>query len=89
MQDRRPRAASAYVDTTGGKIRLVEGDFFGEMALLTGERRTATVTAIKPTDLLVLDCDDFHRFIDRNPEVAAQVRAVAQGRGSGLVVRAG
>jgi voltage-gated potassium channel len=77
------------VDASNGKARLEEGDFFGEMALLTGERRTATVTAIKPTDLLVLDCDDFHRFIDRNPEVAARVRAVAQGRVSGLVVRAG
>jgi voltage-gated potassium channel len=77
------------VDASNGKARLEEGDFFGEMALLTGERRTATVTAIKPTDLLVLDCDDFHRFIDRNPEVAAHVRAVAQGRVSGLVVRAG
>ena len=59
---------------------LMEGDFFGEMALLTLERRTATVTAIKSTDLLVLDCDDFHRFIDHSPEVGAQVRAVAQER---------
>ena len=50
------------VDASDGKVRLEEGDFFGEMALLTGERRTATVTAIKPTDLLVLDCEDFHRF---------------------------
>ena len=72
-------SGTVEVDASGGKVRLVEGDFFGEMALLTGERRTATVTAIKSTDLLVLDCDDFHRFIDRNPEVAAQVRAVAQG----------
>jgi len=68
------------VDPSGGKVRLEEGDFFGEMALLTRERRTATVTAIKSTDLLVLDCDDFHRFIDRNPAIGAHVRAVAQGR---------
>ena len=68
------------VDTSGGKVRLEEGDFFGEVALLTRERRTATVTAIKSTDLLVLDCDDFHRFIDRNPAIGAHVRAVAQGR---------
>ena len=82
-------SGAVEVDASAGKVRLAEGDFFGEMALLTEERRTATVTAIKPTDLLVLDCDDFHRLIDRNSEVAAQVRAVAQGRGSGLVVRAG
>lgn len=70
------------VDASEGKVRLQEGDFFGEVALLTRERRTATVTTIRSTDLLVLDCDDFHRFIDRNPEVAAQVRAVAQERES-------
>jgi CRP-like cAMP-binding protein len=77
------------VDAPAGKIRLEEGNFFGEMALLTRDRRSATVTAIKSTDLLVLDCDDFHRFIDRNPEIGAQVRAVAQGRTAGRVARAG
>ena len=77
------------VDAEGGKVQLEEGDFFGEIALLTRERRTATVTAIKSTDLLVLDCDDFHRFVDRNPEIGAQVRAVAQGRATGLIARTG
>jgi voltage-gated potassium channel len=81
-------SGAVEVDATGGKVRLEEGDFFGEMALLTRERRTATVTAVKSTDLLVLDCDDFHRFIDRNPEIGAHVRAVAQERTSGPVARA-
>jgi voltage-gated potassium channel len=76
------------VEASGGKVRLEEGDFFGEMALLTRERRTATVTALRSTDLLVLDCDDFHRFIDRNPEIGRQVRAVAQGRVTGLITGA-
>ena len=76
------------VDAPGGKVRLEEGDFFGEIALLTRERRTATVTAVKSTDLLVLDCDDFHRFIDRNPEIGAQVRVVAQGRATGPIASA-
>ena len=68
------------VDAPEGKVRLEEGAFFGELALLSRERRTASVTAIKSTDLLVLDSDDFHRIIDRNPEIGAQVRAVAQAR---------
>jgi hypothetical protein len=42
------------------------------------------VTAIKSTDLLVLDCDDFHRFVDRNPEIGVHVHAVAQGRATEL-----
>jgi CRP-like cAMP-binding protein len=82
-------SGTVQVDTVDGKILLHEGDFFGEMALLTRERRTATVTAIKSTDLLVLDCDDFHRFIDRNPDVGARVRAVAQQRKSEPVTRTG
>jgi len=45
-------------------------------------------TSIRSTDLLVLDCDDFHRFIDRNPEIGAHVRAVAQGRSAELIARA-
>ena len=57
------------VEASGDKVRTQGGDFFGEMALLKRERRTVTVTAIRSTDLLVLDCDDFHRFIDRNPEM--------------------
>ena len=76
------------VEAPGGKVQLGEGDFFGEMALLTRERRTATVSAVKSTDLLVLDCDDFHRFIDRNPDVGAQIRAVAQGRTTAPLGRA-
>jgi voltage-gated potassium channel len=82
-------SGAVVVDATAGKVRLEEGAFFGEMALLTRERRTATVTAAKSTDLLVLDCDDFHRFIDRNPEVGARVRAVAQERTDGPVARIG
>ena len=73
-------SGAVEVEAQGGKRRLEEGEFFGEMALLTHERRTATVTAIKSTDLLVLDCDDFHRFIDHNPEVGAHVRTVARER---------
>jgi len=73
-------SGTVQVEAPSGTVRLEEGDFFGEMALLTRERRTATVTAVKSTDLLVLDCDDFHRLIDHNPEIGAVVRAVAQDR---------
>ncbi len=82
-------SGAVQVDTADGKVRLNEGDFFGEVALLTRERRTATVTTIRSTDVLILDCDDFHRFIDRNPQVGKQVRAVAQERKNGPVDRTG
>jgi voltage-gated potassium channel len=68
------------VESPGGKVRLEEGDFFGEIALLSREPRSATVTALRPTDLLVLDADDFLRLVDRLPDVGAKVHAVAKDR---------
>lgn len=74
--------ASGAVDVAadGGVVRLGEGSFFGEMALLSRERRNASVTAVKATDLLVLDVDEFHHLIERNPDIGARVRAVADAR---------
>ena len=69
------------VESATGKVRLEEGDFFGEMALLSREPRSATVTALRSTDLLVLDADDFLRLVDRLPEIGTRVRAVAKERG--------
>jgi voltage-gated potassium channel len=68
------------VASAAGKVRLEEGDFFGEMALLSREPRSATVTALRPTDLLVLDADDFLRLVDRLPDIGAKVHAVAKER---------
>ena len=48
---------------------LVAGNFFGETALLPDAQRTATVTAIFPTDLIRLAKDDFDRFLAAHPEL--------------------
>jgi CRP-like cAMP-binding protein len=50
------------------------------MALLSSEPRSATVTAVRPTDLLVLDADDFLRLVDRLPDIGTKVHAVAKER---------
>jgi len=68
------------VDSAVGSAVLEEGEFFGEMALLSREPRSATVTAVRPTDLLVLDADDFLRLAERLPDIGAKVRAVAKER---------
>jgi voltage-gated potassium channel len=73
----------AEVLTGSTAVRLFEGDFFGEMALLSREPRAATVTAVRATDLLVLDADDFLRLIDRIPTIRDQVEAVTQERRHG------
>lgn len=68
------------VATASGPRQLSEGDFFGEMALLSRAPRSASVTTLRSTDLLVLDADDFLRLIDRLPNVRSKVEQVAQAR---------
>ena len=73
-------SGAVEVDSVGGKVRLDEGAFFGEMALLFREPRSANVTAIRSTDLLVLDAEDFRRLLYRLPDVGAAVEAIARER---------
>jgi cAMP-dependent protein kinase regulator len=51
-----------------------DGDFFGEMAVLTGEPRTATVTAVKATELLELSRENLQEICSRHPHVEAKIR---------------
>jgi cAMP-dependent protein kinase regulator len=53
---------------------LRDGDFFGEMAVLSGEPRTATVTAVKATELLELSREHLREIESRHPEVEAKIR---------------
>ncbi|MEX2129113.1 MAG: cation:proton antiporter [Xanthobacteraceae bacterium] len=62
------------------KIHLGPGDFVGEMALLTGERRTADVTAIDYCLFLVVTKDDFDTFIARYPELRQKINEIAARR---------
>jgi voltage-gated potassium channel len=59
-------------------LRLSGGQFFGEIAALRRTRRSATVTAVKPTRLLVLDALDLHALMDRQPELAARIEEAAR-----------
>jgi voltage-gated potassium channel len=74
--------ASGQVEVAldNGNVRLGDGDFFGEMALLSRGRRSATVVARRASELLVLDAEDFEQLLARNPEVARNVRRVAESR---------
>lgn len=48
---------------------LEPGDAFGEIALLDGAARTATATAIVPSELVVIGRDGFLRLLRREPEL--------------------
>ncbi|MBI5885727.1 MAG: mechanosensitive ion channel [Deltaproteobacteria bacterium] len=52
---------------------LVAGDLFGEMSLLTGEKRNATALAKEDTTCLVMESDAFKKIFDENPDVAASL----------------
>jgi voltage-gated potassium channel len=64
----------------GRRIGLGVGHFFGEIAVLRRARRSATVTAVSRTSLLVLDASDFHMLMERDERIAARVQAVVQER---------
>jgi len=61
-------------------VRLGVGHFFGEVALLRRARRSATITALTRTHLLVLDDHDLHALMDRDSRLAGRIREVARTR---------
>jgi voltage-gated potassium channel len=86
---RRGDAASSMYFITAGeveielpsqRVRLADGTFFGEIALLRRTNRSGTVTAKRKTKLLALDAKDFHALIERVPALAAHVQKTAEAR---------
>jgi CRP/FNR family transcriptional regulator, cyclic AMP receptor protein len=51
------------------------GDWVGEIALISAERRSATVTTTSPAKLLVLSDEKFQRLLNDVPSIAAKVQA--------------
>jgi CPA1 family monovalent cation:H+ antiporter len=62
------------------EVRLKEGDFFGEMGLLSDQPRNADVIADGYCHLLVLYRRDFRDLLDKRPAVRAEIEAVAARR---------
>lgn len=52
---------------------LSKGDFFGELSLLDGKPRTATVTTLVPSVLVILEQGFFMRFLENNPTTAIRL----------------
>jgi CRP-like cAMP-binding protein len=58
---------------------LREADYFGEMALLTGEMRSASIDAVTDCLLLRIEQDDFHRILAHNFDaVLAVIRTLCR-----------
>jgi voltage-gated potassium channel len=73
-------AGEVEVRLPHGSIKLEQGAFFGEMALLNREPRSATVSTTKPTTLLVLYASDFYQIASRIPSLTEAVEAEARRR---------
>jgi CRP-like cAMP-binding protein len=59
----------AQVDVGGRFHRLRHGDVFGEMALLSPDRRMATVRAFEPARVLRIEAEAFLSLLREHPEV--------------------
>jgi CRP-like cAMP-binding protein len=77
---------------TGGKVAITigperrevavteTGGYFGEMSLLTGDPRTATVVARGDCTVLEISADVFRHYVQANPDVIDQLAAAATTR---------
>jgi CRP-like cAMP-binding protein len=66
---------------TGEKLaELGEGQAFGEMALLSGEPRTATIQSAAETDLLEIGRQDFDRLLVNDHQLATAVERLSHER---------
>jgi CRP/FNR family cyclic AMP-dependent transcriptional regulator len=75
------RSGTAEVTQHGEHVRdLGPGDFFGEIALLEEDRRTATVTATAPMSVIVMTRQSFRALDHDHPEVHAEVSEAIAAR---------
>jgi len=73
-------AGEVEVDLPGKKVALGDGAFFGEMALLGNNLRSANITTTRVSKLLVLDLVDFRLLMARHPDLAETIDAEARRR---------
>jgi CRP-like cAMP-binding protein len=64
--------------------RMGEGSFFGEMSLMTGEPRSATVVALTDVECFRLDQTSFKELVQNRPEIARPMAAILAERRANL-----
>jgi CRP/FNR family transcriptional regulator, cyclic AMP receptor protein len=76
--------AQISVDARDGERQILgkldAGSGFGEMSSLTGELRSATVTALTDTEVLVITDEAFDRLRERRPQIAMVLVRVLSAR---------
>jgi len=77
----RSGSAEVIKESNSGKVlnRLKAGDSFGELALLTGQVRAASIVTIEPSSVFRLDKADFDRIIAASPKFKDAIVSIASG----------
>lgn len=60
--------------------RMGPGDFFGELALILSQPRSASVRCVGETECFALDRADLETLMERSPDIAVAIKKVAQQR---------
>jgi CRP-like cAMP-binding protein len=72
---------TASVTAEGEELSTLQaGDYFGEIAILGGVRRTASVTTTSPARLLVMFGTEFRQLQDAYPEIADRLTLAMKER---------
>ncbi|MBK8900451.1 MAG: mechanosensitive ion channel [Anaerolineaceae bacterium] len=81
-------SVSVYVRATDGRSVfaniLSAGDFFGEMSLLTGETRAASVRADEDTEVIIIDQEAFANVLTQDPTILDRFVTALERRQEGL-----
>lgn len=79
------RVVLRSADRTGRQIALLKkDDFFGEMSLLTGERRSADVVAAEDLELILIYKEALSALLERRPDLSTELAALCGSRKSEL-----
>ncbi|MBI2899282.1 MAG: cyclic nucleotide-binding domain-containing protein [Planctomycetes bacterium] len=88
VRERRPGhhfyvVCSGFLEVGAGGRQLAvlgEGDVFGELALLTGEARSATVRAMKRSEMLTIERTDFLDLVETHPSLVSALSVMISRR---------
>jgi CRP-like cAMP-binding protein len=80
---------SLYIDKFNTKVEIRQandGDWFGELAVYSGSRRTASAMATGAARLLRVSRQDFHSMLGEEPVIEAKIREIVNSRNERLVL---
>ncbi|HUM17121.1 MAG TPA: cyclic nucleotide-binding domain-containing protein [Candidatus Nitrosotalea sp.] len=72
--------AVAVRTPVGAGSQLKPGDFFGEMSLLDGEPRSATIVATTDLRVLIVDRSHFWRLLEETPDLVGRILTILSRR---------